>query len=263
MKNVAKSAGYLVFYFLFQVLVMFLCSAFFAMSGAMQTETEVMNAILDNMLLITIVSNGLSVLVLALFFGVRKKNFAREINLKKVRVRRCALPCFMAFAYSMVFALVTYNTAFVNAEQIARGVAYYSGQIPGLGGVMHMLALLVFAPLAEEVIFRGLILTRLQRSFSDTAAVIVSGILFGLIHAMAGGGTLVAGAVIMGIIFGIVCVKTDSLLPAIAAHMAANLPDFLLAALPHLSNVVRYGMIVFWGAAFAVGMAAFFKRGDK
>lgn len=263
MKNVLKSACYLIYFFLLQVAVVFLCSVIFVLRGGVRTEADIANAIMNNMLLITMVSNGLSLLILSLFFKIRKRKFSQEINLKKVRARQYALPCIIAFAYSMAFALASYNVKFSNADQIAKGVEYYSGLLPGLGGVMHVLALLVFAPLAEEAIFRGLILTRLQRSFSDTTAVIASGILFGLIHAMAGGGALVAGASVMGIILGIICVKTDSLLPAVAAHMAANLPDFLLAALPRLSDGVRYGLIALWGVVFAAGMAAFFQNTTK
>lgn len=51
--------------------------------------------------------------------------------------------------------------------KVLQSVEHYSQIMPLLGYVMEAVALLVCAPLAEEVICRGIMITRLQRSFSD------------------------------------------------------------------------------------------------
>lgn len=63
---------------------------------------------------------------------------------------------------------------------------------------------------------------------------IISALLFGISHIMAGGVILLAGSLIVGIILGIIFVKTKSLLPAIIAHVFANLQDFILSLLPEI-----------------------------
>lgn len=260
MKNLLKAIGYCIFYIVFQMAVMSLAASVLAMSGGGKTEADVMNAVYDNMLLLTIVSNLLSVAVLALFFRLRKKNFAREINLRKTGGKAYVLPCLAAFSYSMAFSALTYSMTFNNAEQVAQSVNHFSDKIPWLGIAIQIAAMIVVAPVAEEIIFRGLVLTRLQRRFTNVISVAVSGVLFGLIHAAAGGLVLIVGAAAMGIIFGIICVRTKSLLPAVAAHGAANLPDFIYAGLPELSKGVQYAMIAGWLVIFGILMAAFVKK---
>lgn len=160
----------------------------------------------------------------------------------------------------MAFALITYRMDFANAQQISDSAKYYSDIFPGLGIAMQIIALLIVSPITEEIICRGLILTRIQRNFNDTIAVLLSGLLFGIIHLAAGGAVLAAGAFVMGIIFGIICVKTKSLLPAIISHSIANVPDFFIAMLPDLSKSMQYLLIELFLTAFLVLMYLFVKE---
>lgn len=262
MKNLLKAIGYCIFYIVFSMVVMSLAASVLAMSGGAETEADVMNAVYDNMLLLTIVSNLLSVAVLAFVFLLRKKNFAREINLRKAGGKAYLLPCLTAFSYSMAFSALTYGMTFNNAEQVAQSVNHYSDMVPGLGIVVQTAAMIVVAPVVEEIIFRGLVLTRLQRCFTNVISVAVSGVLFGLIHAAAGGFALIAGAAVMGIVLGTICVRTKSLLPAVFAHGAANLPDFLYAVLPELSGGIQYALVAIWFIIFGIFMTLFIRKTD-
>ena len=49
-------------------------------------------------------------------------------------------------------------------------------------GLLMFIALVIAAPILEELIFRGIMLDGLLRIYSPTKAVIVSSLLFGLIH---------------------------------------------------------------------------------
>lgn len=240
MKNILKSLGYLLYYIFFQVLVLMVFSIILSLSGNIASESEMMVRIVDNMLLVTIISNLLSVLILALFFKIRKKRFVQEVSLAVVKGSEYILPVIGAFCFSMFFGLMTCNMQFNNAVQIAQSIRHFSAVIPNMGLVLEGIALLVCAPLAEEVICRGIMITRLRRSFSDAAAIMISAILFGLLHLLAGGTVLVLGAMIIGMICGIAFIRTKSLMPAIAAHMCGNLADFILPALAGMSDAVRY-----------------------
>lgn len=240
MKNILKSLAYLFYYIFFQILVLMLFSIFKSLTGDITFETEMMNCILDNMLLLTIISNVLSIFILALIFMIRKKSFLKEIAFVKVGAGKYILPVTSAFCFSVSFGLITYKMQFNNTVQIAQSMEHYSQIIPGLGLIMEAVALLICAPLAEEVICRGIIITRLKRSFSDVIAIIISAIIFGVMHFMAGGVVLVISAMVVGIICGIAFLKTESLLPAIVAHMCGNLTDFILPVLPQIPDTVRY-----------------------
>ena len=87
--------------------------------------------------------------------------------------------------------------------------------------LMVFLVVAVLGPITEELMFRGYILDSIQRIHGNKVAVIASSILFGLLHILSG--LFVVGlALLGGLIYGSVRVKTDSLLPCISSHMIWN-----------------------------------------
>ena len=90
-------------------------------------------------------------------------------------------------------------------------------------GLWMFIALVIAAPVLEELIFRGIMLDGLLRIYSPTKAVIVSSLLFGLIHlnpAQFVGGALVGG------FMGWVYVHTRSVMATILIHASFNLTAF-------------------------------------
>lgn len=93
-----------------------------------------------------------------------------------------------------------------------------------LAGILVAAGICIGAPLAEEILFRGVILHALK-PYGNSFAVIVSALFFGLIH-----GNLVQmpGAFLIGIALGIVTLHTRSLWPAIIIHAINNTTSVLL-----------------------------------
>ena len=89
-----------------------------------------------------------------------------------------------------------------------------------------LLALVVVAPCCEEALFRGLILSGLQRRHGTGPALLCSALLFGLAHARLP--ATVLPATIAGIFIGLVWLRWRSLLPAVLLHAAFNLAPLLL-----------------------------------
>jgi membrane protease YdiL (CAAX protease family) len=83
-----------------------------------------------------------------------------------------------------------------------------------------VLALGLFAPVCEEVVFRGYIQTVLKARYSPLAGVIVAAVLFALLHVDPVG---MLARIELGVVFGLLALWSGSLLPAIAAHAANNL----------------------------------------
>lgn len=85
-----------------------------------------------------------------------------------------------------------------------------------------VLALVAFAltpGICEELLFRGAILGLLRTGLRDRWAVLISAALFGLLHADP---FRVAPTALLGLLLGAVVVRTGSLWPAIALHIAHN-----------------------------------------
>jgi len=93
-----------------------------------------------------------------------------------------------------------------------------------LGGFWGVVFIVVVAPLTEEFLFRGLILRGFLSHYSVWKAIILSALLFGVIHLNP---WQFPGAVFAGILFGWWFVKTGSLLPGIIGHALNNAVPFI------------------------------------
>lgn len=84
--------------------------------------------------------------------------------------------------------------------------------------IPHVLAVVVIAPLIEEFVFRGILLSSLEK-YGQLFAIVTSGILFGLMH-----GDIVAALVasLSGMAFGFIYVKTRNLWVTVSIHAVYN-----------------------------------------
>jgi len=94
-----------------------------------------------------------------------------------------------------------------------------------------ILASVFFSPISEEILFRGFFLNRLSESFSFWKSNVISGLLFMLVHwpywlsKNGFSGRMIRDSVnvfLLGCLFGWLMKKTNSLWPAIGAHIANN-----------------------------------------
>ena len=123
------------------------------------------------------------------------------------------------------------------ALAVAAGAAACAiGLLPGAGQTLTPTALNIAcagiaAPIAEELLFRGFILGRLEESAGSVFALIVSAVLFAVAHIGAGGAPVVLASAAAGLLFGAVYLKTRSVAWPILAHVIANLAALTLSAL--------------------------------
>lgn len=83
-----------------------------------------------------------------------------------------------------------------------------------------ILVLCIIAPIAEEYLFRGLMMRKMLRwNISPWYAIVGSSIMFGLIHINP---AQIPGAIIMGIVMAWMCYRTRSLIPGIIIHITNN-----------------------------------------
>jgi len=100
----------------------------------------------------------------------------------------------------------------------------------------QVLFFVIFAPVQEEIIFRGLIQSVLQRqwplavairSARTSAAVLCTAVLFAIVHLGSGFATIV-GALALSLLAGEMRRRTASLLPAIVVHSLFNVAAMLV-----------------------------------
>jgi membrane protease YdiL (CAAX protease family) len=98
----------------------------------------------------------------------------------------------------------------------------YDDMVSGMSGLTLLAAVLIIggAPgIAEELLFRGYIQTRLSQRWGPAPAVLCTAFLFGLIHFDLVQGTF---ACAMGIYLGWLTERTGSIWPAIVCHVGNN-----------------------------------------
>lgn len=102
----------------------------------------------------------------------------------------------------------------------------------------------VISPVAEEVVFRGVLYNRMKRYYSKMAALFVTSFLFGFYHL-----NLVQGiyGTIMGFLIAVTYEKTKSFVTPVLFHAAANITVFLLTKNEILSSMlsVEVSTVVF------------------
>lgn len=149
---------------------------------------------------------------------------------------------FPGLRWGLIFPLGLW---FVLLASLALLVHVAGGHIPGISGEGTSLAALpqtpwatvllifsagVLAPLAEELIFRGILLPGLLRWMAAPASIFLSGLLFALAHGQPG--TLLT-LWFLGIAAGYLTYKSGNLWPAVVFHLANNLAalvfDYLIS----------------------------------
>lgn len=85
--------------------------------------------------------------------------------------------------------------------------------------IVYTVSAALVAPVAEEFMFRGIILNRLKIKFGVKKAIIISSILFGLIHSDLG----ILSAVVFGICMAVVYLKTRNIFATVSIHCVNNL----------------------------------------
>jgi membrane protease YdiL (CAAX protease family) len=116
--------------------------------------------------------------------------------------------------YWPIFELFDFDSDDVSAE--ARDL---TDQASGWGVLLLVLIVVIAAPIAEEVFYRGLLLRALEGRLGAGFAVVGSSVLFALTHFQ---GIQLAALFMFGLLAALLTVRTGRLGPAIFAHMGFN-----------------------------------------
>ena len=93
-------------------------------------------------------------------------------------------------------------------------------QSPGL--VASILVFAFFPAICEEFAFRGFILSGLERRHRTRSAIILSALMFGFLHVLLSLFQQLFNAAILGVVLGLLAVRSRSILPGIVFHFLNN-----------------------------------------
>ena len=134
--------------------------------------------------------------------------------------------------------LVKVSTGFQNVNE-----AFFGGT-----WILEVLASCVVIPIAEELLFRGLVLSRCMYLVTEPWAILFSALLFGLIHVNV---VQLIYATALGVFLAVIVRKTKHIRFAILGHAAAN----FIAVIRAETGILEFSyQATASGIAFSLGM---------
>lgn len=208
--------------------------------------------------LISICAALFLILLYVLFYTFRSKRFGREISLSKTSLSSglASLTLGLSAQIIVVVAISLLTLLFPSLEEVnAANSENYSLLFGGGSRAMEILCIAVVTPILEEIVFRGLIYTRLRRAMPVLAAQILSALIFGAAHMNL---MQFAYASLIGFLMAALFEKYQSIIPSIIFHMAFNGCSYLTAFIP--SDILAYSLFFICIAAFLFGIYFVFRN---
>ena len=211
-----KALCYLLLFLLVQTLVSAVYSGAAMLYAMLNPEIqfdplELIYACTDQ---ISLISGIATLVILCAFFLLRRKNPFRETGLRVAAGRWVWLACGIA---PVLYLLVSFVLSLL-PEAWLESYAEASAALAQTG-LITVIATVVIAPIVEEVIFRGLMLSRLRRAMPGWLAVVISALVFGICHGQI---IWMVYAFVLGLIFGFLDLGARSIWPSLAAHLLFN-----------------------------------------
>ena len=238
-KQILKGICYMLLFVGTQIIISFIFMFTFMIKQGIELEVtgkginedilveESTNFLLNNNNTILLISGIITLLFLWLFFMIRKKKLITEAYIKRFDSSK-AVPIilsgflFAIFISTAIYLLPIPESVLESYSQSTEGMV--SGTL-----IIMLVSIVIVVPIVEEIIFRGLILSRLNKAMNTVLALIISSLIFAVLH---GHVLWMAYAFVLGILFGIIAIKMDSILPTIIFHMSFNLAGLFVGFIP-------------------------------
>lgn len=172
------------------------------------------------------------------------RNGKKTIDFSTARQLLC-IPITITLAFTSSIAI---NILFIslhlteNSESYGRVATHQYGVFFPIGLFLYG----IVSPLAEEIVFRGILYNRMKKIFSGALSIVLSALLFGLYH-----GNIVQAAYgfLMGMLIAYAYEKCGGFLYAFLFHAAANISVYVITG-----NLILYARLITWqnGLLFAV-----------
>lgn len=252
--SVGRALCYLLLFLLCQALVSGMYSLTISLysmlnPGLSLDPVELIFACTDQ---ISLISGLATLIILAAFFLLRRKNPLRESGFRTTHGRfvftAIAITPLLYAAISLILSLLPE----VWMDGYAEAAASLSQK-----GILVTVASVLVAPLVEEVVFRGLVLSRLSRVIPGWLAVLLSALLFGVCHGQI---VWITYAFVLGVILGFFALRAKSVWPSLCAHILFNGIGQIAVYIPENDTSVNLFYLGLFGCGAVLCIAVFLFR---
>lgn len=262
MKNFLKSVGkallYLLAYLGIQFIVSMVAAVVFVIFALLSGDVEMAtleNDILGYTTILLLISNALTLLFIWLFFRIREKSIVKEIELRKCNWKLVLAT--VIFGVGFTFGMSWTVEIIPFPENLVESFTSSHNSLSAGNPIIDFISVAIFAPLVEEVFFRGLIYTRLKQGMPKVVAAVISALVFGVMH---GEVIWMLYAFVVGLMLVWVFERTNSLLACIMVHAANNGLAQLTENAPELPDGLALVIMVASVAAVVVSAVYLIKN---
>ena len=210
-------------------------------TGIMLERLEI--EIMEQAMLMTLVAGVLTLFVYWLLFFIRKKRFGEEVCLYPLSLEGVLPITIMAACFNVVTTVVI---SFIPwPESWMESYAISSSAIDN--SLLAWITAVFMAPILEEVVFRGLIYTRLKKGLPLIVAAILTSLVFGIMH-----GTIIwfFYTFVVSMVLIWIFEKFHSLTACILFHLLYNFSGMILSIVAELMAVLILPLFV--GSLFGI-----------
>lgn len=182
-----------------------------------------------NILLNNLIGKELSFLVYYLLsfggtFGITHWLRKRNTNEKSYDLSLSSIKLMALVSITIVAIQFGITAPVVNSIYMPDFMKELMLELAAQNGVFSFITIVIAAPVLEELIFRGIILDGFLRKYSPLKSIVISSILFGIVHLNP---WQFISALILGIFSGWIYYKTRKLSLSILIHSVNNLIGFI------------------------------------
>ncbi len=216
--QIGKCILYVLVYFVLQfalaISISFGVAIYSAIVGGEMPSDEAMNSMI---LWISDISNILFLLGLFIFLKLRQKKFSEEVRIKKFKLWTIPLCIVLGFCANIALSVMS---SFIPWPM--EWLSEYSESTSSLltdNFLLNVASICILTGIAEEILFRGIVVTRLRRVFGPVFTVIVSAAVFAVVHLTP---TSMPPIFVLAIFLASIFLKYDSIVLPIVIHAFFN-----------------------------------------
>ena len=202
-------------------------SIVFGIAGSQYLKIDWVNIIVSSLLQ--------AAFILCIVLYCRTKSTFPEIGIKKTHSANYALSAAVA-----VVALICFYCVAVAFDLLLGATGYESSvgfeftSVPAK--ILGVFATCIAAPIGEELIFRGALLSGLKKRFKAPVSVLLSGLAFSLMHMNP---EQTVYQFLLGCALAYIALETGSVIPAMIGHATSNLIAVLMELIAPFGNAVN------------------------
>lgn len=200
-----KKANLAFLFMILSTLALVVCCSYWALMTGKELPLPVNNMLCEFMVLIPAVA-------MTLYSG---DSLSSVIPFKKIKISSALLSVLYVVT---LFPLVTFVNS-ISMLFVDNAVASISDQLVELPMEVMLLSIGLFGPFVEEIVFRGVLFQSYKRSGRIIASMVLSAVLFGMMHLNF---NQFAYGAVMGFMFCLIVEATGSVLSSFIAHAVFN-----------------------------------------